>query len=209
MAVQIFDSISIMPPKSDIYRRLGYVRESAVLKKDHIQKTDLYIEEAFEYIHLKGCALRVPAKNIEEGRTSLENGMSFTSRDLVTFLSGSSEVLIMGATAGQEIMNKINSFSQNNDLARSVVYDAAASEIVDTALTWMMNFFKRELIRLGLCLNQRRFSAGYGDFALENQRAICDVLEMKKIGVILTKEFLMVPEKSVTAISGIRAQAES
>ena len=208
MAVQFFNSISIKLPKEDIYRRLGYVRESTVFKKEHIQKTDLYIKEAFEHIHLKGCALRLSIKNVENGRINLATGINFKSQYLVTFLSGSSEVLIMGATAGKEIMNKIKSFSQNNDLARSVVYDATASEIVDAALTWMMNFFKHELIRLSLNLDQRRFSAGYGDFALENQRAICDVLNMKKIGVTLTKEFLMLPEKSVTAISGIRAQTE-
>ncbi|MDD3375108.1 MAG: vitamin B12 dependent-methionine synthase activation domain-containing protein [Candidatus Omnitrophica bacterium] len=206
MAVQFFDSISIKIPKDDIYRRLGYVRESTVLKKEHIQKTDLYIEESFEHIHLKGCALRLPVKSIDNGCIDLSNGISFKSKDLVTFLSGSSEVLIMGATAGDEIMHKIKSFSQNNDLARSVVYDAAASEIVDAALTWIMNFFKRELIRFGLSLDHRRFSAGYGDFALENQKAVFDILEMKKIGVNLTKELLMLPEKSVTAISGIGAQ---
>ncbi len=49
----------------------------------------------------------------------------------------------------------------------------------------------------------RRFSAGYADFNLENQRAIYDILQMGKIDVTITSSFILLPEKSVTAISGI------
>jgi cobalamin-dependent methionine synthase I len=49
----------------------------------------------------------------------------------------------------------------------------------------------------------RRFSAGYADFNLENQKAIYDMLQMGKIGVTITPNFILLPEKSVTAISGI------
>jgi len=209
VALKFFDSISTSTPKEDIYRRLGYVRESTFLKEEHIQKTDLYIDESAEYIQLKGCACRVGVESIDNGVIKLVNDIIFESKDLAKFLLGSKEVLIMGATAGELIMNKIQSFSQTNDLARGIVYDASASEIVDGALDWILNFSGRAIVREGLVLDHRRFSAGYGDFALKNQKVICEFLQMDKIGVKLTKSFLMLPEKSVTAISGIRINDES
>lgn len=208
MVTEFFDSISISTPKENIYRRLGYVRESASLKEEHVQKTDLYIDESVEYIHLKGCVLRLGVESIEDGVIKFVNNISFKSKDLSKFLLGSKEVLIMGATAGKLIMDKIQSFSQTNDLARGIVYDAAAGEIVDGALDWISNFLGRTIIREGLTLDHRRFSAGYGDFAIENQKVICESLQMDKIGVKLTKDFWMQPEKSVTAVSGIRANDE-
>ena len=48
-----------------------------------------------------------------------------------------------------------------------------------------------------------RFSPGYGDFPLEFQRNIGDLLQMaKNIGITLTDSLLMMPSKSVTAVIG-------
>ena len=55
----------------------------------------------------------------------------------------------------------------------------------------------------GKTLLPRRFSAGYADFNLENQKALYERLQMGKIGVTITPSFILLPEKSVTAISGI------
>ena len=49
-----------------------------------------------------------------------------------------------------------------------------------------------------------RYSAGYGDFSLENQRGIFDLLSpAKQIGLTLKDNLIMVPEKSVTAVIGL------
>jgi cobalamin-dependent methionine synthase I len=55
----------------------------------------------------------------------------------------------------------------------------------------------------GLIPLKARYSAGYGDLALENQRQIHRLLGMELLGVSLTDHSVLVPEKSVTAISGI------
>ena len=49
-----------------------------------------------------------------------------------------------------------------------------------------------------------RYSPGYGDYDLENQRGIFSLLEpAKHIGLTLKDNLIMVPEKSVTAVVGI------
>jgi cobalamin-dependent methionine synthase I len=49
-----------------------------------------------------------------------------------------------------------------------------------------------------------RFSPGYGDFVLENQKIFFDLLEMREAGISLSKTFQLIPEKTVTAITGLK-----
>ena len=110
----------------------------------------------------------------------------------------------MGATAGNAIMDAIGEKTLRQEMTAAVVYDATASEMADAALDWITGFINRQIRREGKSLLERRFSAGYGDFALENQKLIYDKLRMGDIGVSLSERFLLIPEKSVTAVSGIR-----
>jgi cobalamin-dependent methionine synthase I len=75
--------------------------------------------------------------------------------------------------------------------------------MTDAALDWLMAYFNIQLRREGKKLLPRRFSAGYADLKLENQKSIYDLLEMQKIGVAISSNFILRPEKSVTAITGI------
>ena len=55
-----------------------------------------------------------------------------------------------------------------------------------------------------------RFSPGYGDFPLENQKNLLDALEAgKRIGIKLTDSLLMTPSKSVTAVMGISSEGRT
>jgi len=66
-----------------------------------------------------------------------------------------------------------------------------------------MTYVNRQLLRESRRLLPRRFSAGYADFALENQKILHEQLQMERLGVSLTPRFLLVPEKSVTAVGAI------
>ena len=109
----------------------------------------------------------------------------------------------MGATAGNAIMEAIKEKTRHDDLAAAVVYDATASEMTDAALDWIMDYFNQILRREGKSLLPRRFSAGYADFDLKNQKMIYEKLQMNKFGVKINSSFILIPEKSVTAIGGI------
>jgi cobalamin-dependent methionine synthase I len=120
-------------------------------------------------------------------------------------LSGCEQILLMGATAGQTIMEEISLATQGENLTRAVILDAVASEMTDSGLDWIMDYMNQELMRKARRLTKARFSAGYGDFSLENQKAIHALLRLDKIGVFITDRFILMPEKSVTAVAGIVA----
>jgi cobalamin-dependent methionine synthase I len=112
----------------------------------------------------------------------------------------------MGATAGGGIIDAIKEKTNHDDLAAAVIYDATASEMVDAALDWIMNYLNSQLRRESMKLLPSRFSAGYADFQLASQKTIYQQLQMEKIGVNINANFILLPEKSVTAITGICGQ---
>jgi 2-succinyl-5-enolpyruvyl-6-hydroxy-3-cyclohexene-1-carboxylate synthase len=197
------EKISIDPPCEKIYQRLGFKKRTTQISEIQQEETDRFIQEASFIISLKGSLLRLAIKHNDGEKIILAGGLTFTSKKLSNFLHDCRETVFMAATAGSAIMEAIKEKTRQHDLAAAVVYDATASEMTDAGLDWIMDYLNQHLRREGKTLLPRRFSAGYADFNLENQRAIYDMLQMGKIGVTITPSFILLPEKSVTAISGI------
>jgi hypothetical protein len=199
-----FQTIRIPVPHKAVYARLGFRKGQTRIKAEEQRMVDQYIEDARRDIGLKGAARSLPIRQAGKEQTVLDGGYSFSGRALSHMLAGSTQVLLMGATAGPLIVKAISEAASSQDLTRAVVLDAAASEMTDAALDWIMSYMNQELMRRSLTLTRRRFSAGYGDFSLENQKTLYDLLRMDIIGVAITQSCMLIPEKSVTAIAGIR-----
>ncbi|OPY85460.1 MAG: Vitamin B12 dependent methionine synthase, activation domain [Smithella sp. PtaU1.Bin162] len=201
--VNIFEKISIDPPYKRIYSRLGFKKRTTELPAQQREKTDALIMDALSLITLKGCTLKAIVKKNDGKEVVISDDLIFESIKLARYLRDCNEILLMGATAGSNIMDAIKDKTSQDNLSTAVVYDATASEMTDAALDWLMAYANNQLRRAGKILLPRRFSAGYADFKLENQKNIHGQLEMQKIGVTINSNFLLLPEKSVTAITGI------
>lgn len=202
-SVTLIEKIILDPPASKIYSRLGYRKKLTSLSWAREKETDRYIEEAAALISLQGAFLRLPIQAKDSRTVRLAGGSSLESAKLARFLGACTEAVLMGATSGSAVMDGIRNRTSEDNLTAAVVYDATASEMTDAALDWLMSYINRQLRREGKQLLKRRFSAGYGDFALANQKEIYRRLHLERIGVALTPSFLLIPEKSVTAIGGI------
>jgi len=202
-SVTIIEKITLDPPTAKIYSRLGYRKKLTSLSRAREKETDRYIEEAATLISLQGAYLRLPIRENDNRVVRLAGGLSLESTTLARFLDACAEAVFMGATSGGAVMEGIRDRTSEDNLTAAVVYDATASEMTDAALDWIMSYINRQLRREGKHLLKRRFSAGYGDFALANQKEVYRQLHLEKIGVALTPSFLLIPEKSVTAIGGI------
>lgn len=198
-----FETIRIDLPRKSIYRRLGYRRNATQISPLQTKEIESYMEGARELISLKGTLLRLPICEIDPTRVVLGKEVVFESRHLARFLDRCREVALLGATAGSEIMAAIAGDAAGGHLTRAIVMDATASEMTDAALDWMMSYLRQSLRRENKMPLPRRYSAGYGDFALENQRTIYRLLQLDRFGVALTESCLLIPEKSVTALTGI------
>ena len=92
-------------------------------------------------------------------------------------------------------------------MAEQCVYDAVGSECADTAMDALQRVSRQLLLSQGLALSPHRYSPGYGDMPLSAQVLFDRYLDLGAMGVSLTAEHFMTPEKSVTAWAGV-AKAE-
>ena len=202
MQLRFFDHINIEIPKGDIYRRLGYKNGITKLSAKQEQETEKYIRDAVLLLDLKGVAARISVKEKTDSKVVLATGDEIESSLLASLLKSSDDALLMGVTAGKKIIESIQR-SRDNNLTSGVVFDAVASEMVDACFDWMRDLFNQELSRENKRLLPKRISCGYGDFQSKYQKTIYNILQLKRLDLTITKSFMLVPEKSATAITGI------
>lgn len=120
------------------------------------------------------------------------------SKSLAKNLKGCDRAIVFCATLGLGIDRLIAKYGVISP-AKALIFQAIGSERIESLCDLFNKVIAKEYKSL-----RPRFSPGYGDLALSLQADIFSALDCsKKIGVNLTKEFLMTPSKSVTAIIGI------
>ncbi|MBD3320697.1 MAG: methionine synthase [Chitinivibrionales bacterium] len=201
-----FTRIPIEIPERMVLIRLGYNRRKTTLSADQKSTLDRNISDGFSLCELRGCYMRMDIEKHEAGKTVLEDGSELTGTSLAKLLQNSHAVALMASTAGPDIVQAAAKSIDRGDGATGVIYDAVGGQSADAALGWINEYVRQSLSRKREHLTKRRFSPGYGDVALENQKSMYRLLDLERLGLQLTPGCMLVPEKSVTAIAGIEQE---
>ncbi len=187
-----FDEVEIN--KREAFRYMGYKMKNA---PEEIEGLFCNCMNLFgSQVTYKACFTKVPIKFLGDGKLDLGFG-EFQSFNLEKNLSGCKEAYIFAATTGIAVDRLIMKYSKTEP-SKSVVIDAIGSAAVEG---WC-NKINAEM-QEGKT-TKPRFSPGYGDMALDNQKTILEFLDAyRKIGISLSDSLMMSPTKSVTAIVGI------
>lgn len=118
---------------------------------------------------------------------------------LAKSLNGANTAVIFAATLGADFDRLLN-LKQVTSPTEALILDALGSAAIegvcDGAELILKEKFGGELTP--------RFSPGYGDLDISFQKDITDILKAKKnIGLTLNDSLMMIPTKSVTAITGV------
>ncbi len=128
-----------------------------------------------------------------------------TSQTVKRGLDGCEQAIVFAATVGLDLDRLIARYGATNT-AKAVILQAIGAERVEALCDTFCRDLEKEYEKNELYA-RRRFSPGYGDFALERQKEIFSALDCpKKIGLTLTESGLMSPTKSVTAIMGLQSR---
>ena len=195
---------SYNPPKIDKNEILRYCK--AVADDATLSLVDDCIGEAEDKLSYNVCYARSFVK-IEEDNVDL-GFCSVKSHSLARCLEGCCEIIVFAATVGMGIDRLINRYSIISP-SRAVIFQALGSERVEALCDAFCKDLKNSLTDSEESLRSR-FSPGYGDLSLEVQRDIFDFLNpTSKIGVTLNENCFMLPQKSVTAIIGVKKNENS
>ena len=132
---------------------------------------------------------------------------SIVSRDLAKDLEGCREAWLMGVTLGPEA-DRLLARLKIKSPAKHFITDACASALVEALADKAEERARKAEAenKTGMQPQFRpRYSPGYGDCKIENQKAVLERLEAKeKLGISLDETFFMRPSKSITAIIGVK-----
>jgi len=205
MKPQPVTSIYLPLPKDAVLSRLGANRHRTEFSPDYARQLEKQMKDAFALCAPRGVWIELPIIRRSPREIETEAGI-LQSEKLVALLDGCTSLFFLAATVGAAIVEETQRCFDQDNGAKALVYDAVASETADDALGYLhKTLLPTRYLRLGGAVLEQRFSAGYGDLGLENQRQIADALQIEStLGVRLTGRCQLIPEKSVTAITGLR-----
>lgn len=180
--------------------KLGYDMDKTV--DPTIEATlDEALDMVRKVVRPKGIHRILPVLGIRREGVDTEVGtiQSAMFTRLVEMCRGDRSIVFMVVTLGEELERTCNS---QDPIYRQLVVDTVGSELTEMIADMLESDWRAQVHRLGLQYSWR-FSPGYCDWPLEGQGVIAASIDLEKIGVRLTSDFVMIPGKSVSAIAAI------
>ena len=182
--------------KQEILRYLGASADTDQLD-DLIARAEEKIKSAARPRHV---FRRFPVSVTEDSVTI--GGTKLFSRDLANHLRGCRDAFLFALTLGTEVDTLIRRCTVTEMPLVPVLQACAAAyteECADLAQQELERMASEDHLYL-----RPRYSPGYGDFDLSDQKFLFASLDItRKIGITLTEDCLMIPFKSITAIIGL------
>ena len=187
------------PPKVDKKEVFRYCKTTANEAANSL--LDSCIFEVTDKLSYKVCYTKVDAN--ANGDIIDLGFCSINSQSLARCLEGCNEVIIFAATIGVAMDRLIDKYSIITP-SRAVMLQALGSERVEALCDAFCDDMALLEAEQGNIIRPR-FSPGYGDLPLEVQKHIFALLNpTSRIGVTLNEKLFMLPQKSVTAIIGVK-----
>ena len=148
-----------------------------------------------------GCCVCTEGDSKVPSVVALDNGTVFHSKALARYVGKSTELFLFGATLGSRVDITLRRLSLTS-VAEAGAGQAVAAALIETYCDDCCNELQKQLPE-GKQLKWR-FSPGYGDWPLEEQKILFSVLDCAhSIGLTLTESCMMAPIKSVTAVIAV------
>ena len=187
--------------RKEIRRYLG------MMKADSDETADALIEECVALLEDAAKPRHIYEKfplGWENGFPVIE-GNVIQSRNLAKNLDGCTRIVIMAVTLGADVDRLIQKYSILS-MSKAAVLQACAAAMVEEICDEVNEEIRQKAEKKGYFCHPR-FSPGYGDLLLENQKLIFSLINLPKaIGLTLNSSLLMTPFKSVTAFIGLSAE---
>ncbi len=203
MRIYSINPVNVQLPERDILFRLKYNIHKTLIDPDSLARIKGIMAKGFRACRPQGVWGRLGIAEIADERVIFESGAEIRSASIAQLLSGSHSAVFMAATAGPQIVDMASQAVSAGDGGAAIIYDAVGSETAEAAIEWLTGYIVAGIKKKGETLTSMRFSPGYGDFNLEYQSLFYELLQLNEMGIKLTERFILVPEKTVTALAGI------
>lgn len=186
--------------KKQVLSRIGYGdAENISSRIDSL--VDDYIDNYHEFIMpSSACVYRdigeVSAGHVRIGEVTFESGI------LARLLQRCQRVAVFALTIGGYLEELVAYLSAEGMVLPATILDAVGSGAVEKLAGEIAAKIKHQAEAEGLVVS-RRFSPGYCDWDITQQKKLFQLLNSNTAGVTLTQNMVMTPRKSISGIIGI------
>lgn len=131
-----------------------------------------------------------------------EPPFEIVGRSIEKHLEKCARVVCMAVTVGEAIERDVTEKFRAGSYVPAMLLDAAATSAVEQAADQMEQAIRQVVEREGFKMRSR-YSPGYGDWGLDQQRNFFPLTGAREIGMRLSTAMMLMPRKSVTAIIGL------
>ena len=139
---------------------------------------------------------------IHGSSVAIDGSVVFESNVVAQLLERCVKVAAFLVTIGSRLEKIVSSLAENGLVLQATVLDAVGSVVVEKTADFVQGKIGQVASAQGLSIS-RRFSPGYCDWDISQQKMLFEILNSDVTGVHLTKEYLMLPRKSMSGIIGI------
>ncbi len=183
---------------------LGYRKGTTKLSGSSVELLESCLQEAEPLIHPRGVYRVRRIDKVAEDRFEVQNSaIRLEGRSMKRLLSDSFAVVFMAVTIGSDLEGRAARHQAEGRADRAVILDVIGSEAAEAAAV-SLNALVATAARQGRWTLTRRFSPGYGDLSLALQADLAEELDLAGLGVTVTDSFLLLPQKSITALIGLQ-----
>lgn len=186
--------------RNAICHRLGY--KVSLPPKSILSVIDLQLTKAYKLIKPVYIFKLKAIEGIRENQVFIADSLVFIS-DIVSYvLSDCRWAAIFLVTIGGSLGEELARLEKEEEMLEAVILDAIGSEAIEQTCSRLESAV-REKARASGYQATARYSPGYCDWDVSQQRVLFRALDSASIGVSLTESSFMIPLKSVSGIIGI------
>lgn len=165
------------------------------LVKEYTDNICHLIEPSYSYV-IRGI------KSVRGSRVFIEGSVTFRSNVVARLLKQCQKVAVFVVTIGNRLGDVVRQLSKDGLMVQASVLDVIGSDAAETVANVVQDIISKEAAADGLGISQR-FSPGYCDWRVSQQKLVFRAMDGETSGVRLTDGCLMVPQKSISGIVGI------
>lgn len=184
--------------KEEMLRYAGMNPKSRKFPDDAVQSA---IEEALSLTEPRGVWKILPYSP-ESGRIEGTPPLVLQGTSILSHLKNSWSVAVMAVTAGDDIEKASDACFKSGDYVKGLLLNAAASTVTEHLANQVNRMIEKHAAKDGQ-KTVWRFSPGYGDWPVTQQKDFCRLIGAEDIGIHVTDHAMLFPRKSVSAIIGI------
>ena len=188
----------------EVESRIGYTVDAdispriASLIDEYIRQARTLIEPSYSYNILR-------IQDVDGHVVQIDGPLLLESQVISKVLNRCTQVAAFGVTIGSHLETRADELGDKGLILEAFILDTIGSCVTEKAVDFVQGIIG-EMAHLQNLAISRRFSPGYCDWNINQQKAVFAALGNSNPGITLSEDYMMRPEKSVSGIIGIGPQ---